>query len=145
MIAADTLVGQTKLERSIVMVFVTYWLQISEYILPWFASLVDILWLVSAFVMAYLTGKALKGLQDQTISRLIVRVLRLMWCVSSFAFVSATLLVLFHPLGYTTDDIMITAVQLLSPVVLAAIAIRATHLVDTSINKTKTSQFMTKE
>ena len=145
MIVADTLVGQTKLERSIVMVFVTYWLQISEYILPWFASLVDILWLVSVFVMAYLTGKALKGLQDQTISRLTVRALRLVWRVSSFAFVSATLLMLFHPLGYTTNDIMITAVKLLSPVVLVYIAIHAAHLVSISINKTETSQFMTKE
>ena len=143
MIAADTSSGQTKLERSIVMVFVTYWLQISEYILPWFASLVDILWLFSVFVMAYLTGKALKGLQDQTISRPTVRVLRLVWWVSSFAFVSATLLVLFHPLGYTANDIMITAVQLLSPVVLVYIAIHAAPLVSISIKKTKTSHFMT--
>ena len=144
MIAADTLVGQTKLERSIVMGFVTYWLQISEYILPWFASLVDILWLFSVFVMAYLTGKALKGLQDQTM-RPTVCALRLVWRVGLFAFVSATLLVLFHPLGYTANDIMITAVQLLSPVVLVYIAIHAAHLVSISINKTKTSPFMTKE
>ena len=144
MIAADTLVGQTKLERSIVMVFVVYWLQISEYFLPWFASLVDALWLISVFVMAYLTGKTFNNLQDQTM-RPTVRALRLVWRVGLFAFVSATLLMLFHPLGYTTNDIMITAVKLLTPVVLVYIAIHAAHLVSISINKTETSQFMTKE
>lgn len=137
MIAADILAGRTRLEQSIGAIFVTYWLQTSELFIPWFASFVDVLWFVSVAVMVCLTGKTIKGLRaDQTIRRRTVRVLRTVWSVSSFAFVSATLLILFHPLGYTTDDIMITAVQLLSPVVLTAIAIRAAYLVSTSIRQT---------
>lgn len=132
---ADILSGRTRLEWSIVTVFVTFWLQASEYAIPLFAPFVDALWLVSVLVMAYLTGKALKGLRaDHTIRRRTVRIPMIAWYVSMFAFGSTSLLLMFRPLGYTADDIMMTAVQLLSPVVLVAIAMRATYLVNTPIN-----------
>jgi hypothetical protein len=107
-------------------------LRLLPYYVPASEPFVVAFWFATVVVLAASTGVVLRRLRkDKRVRRRSTLFAGLLWRTATFAFAATTVLLTLRPLGYTSDDIVFAAIQVLSPIAVYAAALRADYLHDT--------------